>query len=517
MPRLILFLTVVFQLVALRPAVADLPEPSSRVLPELTETLQRYRTERERLDAQLQSRLRDIERAYYLKLNSLKMDAPEPEAPKGMFETTEEYKKRMARHRKALADVQEANRQALAEIERLGGLRIQVAESEVAWLEAQVERLSPMAKTINKIQAEGCLVSGESATVTVQRPNADAFHFPVTINHKGTLYRDTWPYPDRDRAETVWQLRHDLKVFPHYSPEPAGKDGVRLRLTAFIVTDPEGTPLTRFKVGSPAPFDAVTRLARIQAEELPSARILMALSNAVEGPLPGMRFVFISPRPFDMGSAKGTPGRLPDEVPHRVKLSRPFYMQTTEVTQAQWEAVMGDNPSAFPFCGGDCPVENIYWQEAMRFITKLNALHKGKGRFRLPTETEWEYTARTGTIDPWEQSGNAASTYAWYRENSGGAPHAVGTRHSNLWNIYDMNGNVSEWCSDWYGPYPDAPVTEDPKGPLNGDFRVSRGGSWFHGIDTIRGAHRNSDSAGDKSSYTGFRLVLDIPLDKLQE
>lgn len=249
MPRLILFLTVVFQLVALRPAVADLPEPSSRVLPELTATLQRYRTERLRLDAQLQSRLRDIERAYYLKLNSLKMDVPKPEAPKGMFETTEEYNERMARHRQTLADVQEANRKALAEMERLGGLRIQVAESEVAWLEAQVERLSPMADTINEIQAEGCLVSGESATVTVQRPNADAFHFPVTINHKGALYRDTWPYPDRDRAETVWQLRHDLKVFPHYSPEPAGKDGVRLRLTAFIVTDPEGTPLTRFKVG----------------------------------------------------------------------------------------------------------------------------------------------------------------------------------------------------------------------------------------------------------------------------
>jgi formylglycine-generating enzyme required for sulfatase activity len=516
MPRLILLFTAVFHLVAITPAFADLPAPSTRVLPELTAALERYRAEYQRLDAQRQTRLREIERAYYLKLNSLKMDIPEPSSPKGMFETSEEYKERMARHRQRLDEIKAANRNALAEMEREGGLRIQVAKTEVAWLEAQLERLAPMAETIDQLQKKGCLVAGESATITVQRPNADAFHFPVTINHKGTLYRETWAYPDRNQAKTVWQLRHDLRVLPHHSPEPTEGGGVRLRLTAFVVIGPQGNPLTRFPVGPPTPFDAVARLAKIRSEGLPAARTLLALSDAVEGPLPGMRFVFISPRSFDMGSPKGTPGRLPDETRHRVKLSRPFYMQTTEVTQAQWDTVMGDKPSAFPYCGGDCPMENIYWQEALRFITKLNALYKGKGRFRLPTEAEWEYTARTGTMDPWEQSGAEASTYAWYRPNAGGAPHPVATKHPNLWNIYDMNGNVSEWCSDWYGLYPDAPLTKAPKGPLHGEFRVSRGGSWFHGIDTIRGAHRNSDNAGDKSGYTGFRLVLDIPPGAIQ-
>ncbi|WP_300668045.1 formylglycine-generating enzyme family protein [Desulfoluna sp.] len=511
MPRLILLLVATYYLASVTPAFAAQPATSSRVLSELTATLERYRAESRRLESRHLNQLRDIERAYYLKLNSLKTENPTQPASKGMFETTEEYKDRLARHRQDLATVRKANRKALTELERQGGLHIQVAKTEVSWLKAQLECLSPMAKTITRLQNNGCLVTGDTATITVQRPHADTFRFPVTINHKGTLYRETWTYPDRDRAETIWKLRHDIKVRPHYSPEPNEEGGVRLRLTRFIITDPQGKALTQFPVSTPAPFEAVAHLARIQSDELPAARILMSLRNAVEGPLPGMRFVFISPRSFDMGSPKQTPGRRPDERLHRVQLKRPFYMQTTEVTQAQWELVMGNNPSGFPFCGSDCPVENIYWQDAMRFITKLNAQYKGKGRFRLPTEAEWEYTARTGTLDPWVQSGEDAATYAWFRPNAGEAPHPVATKHANLWNIYDINGNVSEWCSDWYGPYPSQPISKDPQGPLNGEFRVTRGGSWFHGIDSIRGAHRNSANAEDKGAYIGFRLVLDIP------
>ncbi len=516
MPRLILILTILYQLISTSPAHAGLPPLRTQVLPDLTMALERYRVERQRLDIQRRDKLRKVERAYYLRLNTLKMKVPDPIEPKAMFETTEEYRQRKALHRKELAIVKKTNKKKLTEMQREGALRLQVAKIEMEWLKAQLTRLSPMAETIGHLQDKGCLMTGDSATITVQPPNADAFLFPVTINHRGTLYRNSWPYPDRDRAETIWRGRHELKVFPRYSPEPSGDGGIALTLTAFIVADSKKTSLIEFPIDTPTPFDAITRLERIRSDELPSARILMALSNALEGPLPNMRFVFVSSRPFDMGSPRRTPGRLPDESQHKVVLNRPFYIQTTEVTQAQWEEVMGNNPSAFPHCGGDCPIENIYWQETLRFITKLNALYKGKGRFRLPTESEWEYVARTGTVDPWVQSDSKASFYAWYRENSGGAPHPVATRRSNLWNIYDMNGNVSEWCSDWYGPYPETPLSESPQGPLNGEFRVSRGGSWFHGIDTIRGAHRNSDNAGDKSGYTGFRLVLDIPLSALQ-
>jgi len=515
MPRSILLLIATFHLIVATSVAADLPVPSTRALPDLTEALTRYRAESRSLDDQLQNRLREIERAYYLKLNSLKIESPEQPSPRGMFETTDEYKERLARHRLALEKVRTENHTTLAKMERQGVLRILVAEAEVDWLESQIRHLAPLAETIGLLQEKGCLVARDTATITVQRPNADTFRFPVTINHNGTLYRNTWTYPDRNQAETIWRLRHDLKVFPHYSPEPAEDGGIRLGLTSFIITGPDNAALTRFTVGAPAPFDAVTRLDRIRTEELPAARVLLALSNAVEGPLPGMRFVFISPRAFFMGSPRDTPGRRPDERLHKVLLTRPFYMQTTEITQAQWETVMGTNPSAFPYCGGDCPVENIYWQDAQRFITRLNARYKGKGRFRLPTEAEWEYTARTGSLDPWDQPGSDAETYAWFRPNAGNAPHNVAAKRSNLWNIYDMNGNVSEWCSDWYGPYPELPLARNPKGPLNGSFRVSRGGSWFHGIDSIRGTHRNSGNAEDKGGYIGFRLVLEVSIEAL--
>ena len=516
MPHLIRVFTIIACLVTATPALAGVPPLNTEILPGITAALERYRVEQQHLDTQLQVQLRDIERDYYLKLNSLKMEMPPPLKSKGLFETTEEFKARMIHRRESLEKIRENNQRALTQMEHEGGLRIQVAETELSWLKTQLRKLAPMAETITRLQQEGCRVAGDMATITVQRPNADAFRFPVTINHNGTLYRDTWTYPDRDKAETVWQRRHELKVYPRYSPEPLDEGGIGLRLNAFVVTGPQDKTLIEFPMEKPVPFDAVTRLEQIQSEDLPAARILLALTDTVEGPLPGMRFVFVSPRPFAMGSPKGTPGRVPDEALHNVSLKRPFYMQTTEVTQAQWEAIMGYNPSAFAHCGADCPVENIYWQDALRFITKLNALYKGKGRFRLPTEAEWEYVARTGTADPWVRSETDATTYAWFRNNAGGSPHAVATRHSNLWNIYDMNGNVAEWCSDWYGPYPDTHLSESPRGPLDGEFRVSRGGSWYHGIDTIRGAHRNSDSAGDKSDYTGFRLVLEIPLSTLR-
>lgn len=514
MPRLTLLFIATCHLIA-APAFAELPPPSTRVLPELSATLDRYRAESQALATQRQHRLQEIERAYYLKLNRLTLVTPDPPAPKGLFETTDEYKARLGQHRKSVEAVRAANQKTRTQMEREGELRIAVAKTDVAWLEAQLKQLTPVADAIDRLQRNGCLVPGDTATITVHRPDADTFRFPVTINHQGTLHRKAWPYPDRSRAETIWELRHKLTAVPLYGPEPAEEGGIRLGLTAFVVTGPQGTVLRRFPMEAAAPFDAVTRLARIRSKELPAARVLLALSNAVEGPLPGMRFVFISPRSFAMGSPKEAPGRRPDERRHTVTLTRPFYMQTTEVTQAQWEAIMGTNPSAFPFCGGDCPVENVYWQEVMRFITKLNATYKGKGRLRLPTEAEWEYAARTGALDPWEQSGSTPDTYAWFRANAGGAPHPVASKRPNLWNLYDMNGNVAEWCSDWYGPYPELPLARDPKGPLNGAFRVSRGGSWFHGVDGIRGAHRNRDSAGDKSGYIGFRLVLDIPPQEL--
>lgn len=498
------------------PCFAAQPESSLTYIPKFKDALKAYTTGFSTLEERYRLTLREVERTYFKEVNTLLLEEPPRPDSKSLFETTQEYRDRLATHRKKVAAIRETNQKAIEEREARGGIRSRVAKEELIWLKDQLRVLTPYAQRIETLQRKGCLLPEESATITIHRPEADAFRFPVTINHKGRLYSYTWDYDDRSQAETIWQSRHSMAVSPIFRPEPDEEGtGIQMILSSFAVKGPESDELVIFDVTAPASFDATTRLARIKADELPAAKILISLSRSVDGPVPGMRFVFISPRQFTMGSAPLTPGRKEDERRHEVRITRPYYIMTTEVTQNQWEKVMGYNPSAFPHCGGDCPVDNVYWQEVMRFTARLNAMHKGKGHFRLPTEAEWEYAARTGREDPWITSGLEPGDYAWYRENAGGAPHAVATRKANLWNLFDMNGNVAEWTADWYGPYPER-LVENPKGPLKGYFRISRGGSWFHGADAIRGASRNADNEEDRSGYTGFRLVLDIPPEELK-
>jgi formylglycine-generating enzyme required for sulfatase activity len=227
----------------------------------------------------------------------------------------------------------------------------------------------------------------------------------------------------------------------------------------------------------------------------------------------GMKFVPIPAGWFMMGSPKDEPGRSDDETQHKVTISEPFFMQTTEVTQGQWKAVMGNNPSSFKDCGDNCPVENVSWDDIQDFIKKLN--RKGEGTYRLPTEAEWEYAARAGSQTAFsngdiaeKECGNDPnlSKAGWYCGNAGGKTHEVGQKQPNAWGLYDMHGNVWEWCQDWYGNYPFGAVT-DPTGPDSGSSRVLRGGSWGSGARICRAARRSSSSPGYGGSNCGFRLV----------
>jgi len=265
---------------------------------------------------------------------------------------------------------------------------------------------------------------------------------------------------------------------------------------------------------------------------------------------------------FTMGSPPGEPGHDDDEAQHQVTLTHDVLVQTTEVTQGQFEDVMGYDPSRYPACGRDCPVERVSWSEAASYANRLSDLAdlpdcyscSGSGPdvtcepsgspyqctgYRLPTEAEWEYAARAGTKTALytgnltiqgEMSSPELDGIAWYGGNSGVSyadaldcsgwpgrqstasfcgPHPVQQKQANGAGLYDMLGNVWEWCNDWYGPYGDAAT--DPTGPATGTARVTRGGGWVDLANFVRTARRDSKAPGSRDGHLGFRTVRSLP------
>jgi formylglycine-generating enzyme required for sulfatase activity len=222
-----------------------------------------------------------------------------------------------------------------------------------------------------------------------------------------------------------------------------------------------------------------------------------------------MEFVRIPAGSFTMGADKNFEEAYDSETPqHRVTISQPFYLGKYEVTQQQWTAVMGDNPSEFK--GRSNPVENVSWDDAQTFIRRLNQ-KENTNKYRLPTEAEWEYAARAGTTSTWSFGDDASSLgqYAWYGDNSGDRTHPVGQKQPNAWGLHDMLGNVFEWVQDWYGGnyYANSPGT-DPKGPSTGAFRVLRGGGWILSARNLGSARRGSNTPDSRYDSFGFRLAF---------
>jgi formylglycine-generating enzyme required for sulfatase activity len=219
-----------------------------------------------------------------------------------------------------------------------------------------------------------------------------------------------------------------------------------------------------------------------------------------------MKLVLIRPGTFIMGSPDSEQGHRANESPqHEVIITKPFYMGVTEVTQAQYEAVMGTNPSKSK--GPTIPVESVTWDEAVLFCRKLS--EKTGNAFRLPTEAEWEYACRAGskTRFSFGDSEGVLGDYAWYKINSGSKTRPVGQKKPNAWGLYDMHGNVWEWCEDWYGEYPKGTFS-DPLGPATGSARVNRGGSRGDGVaGALRSAYRSSGDPARRRDYIGFRCA----------
>ena len=232
----------------------------------------------------------------------------------------------------------------------------------------------------------------------------------------------------------------------------------------------------------------------------------------------GMEFANIPAGKFLMGSPATEKERSPNETQHEVTLTQGFRMGVHEVTQAQYEQVMGKNPSHFK--GATLPVETVSYDDALAFCQKLSDLpaEKAAGRkYRLPTEAEWEYCCRAGTSTPFHFGNELNGTQA---NCDGNNPYGttkkgpylektspVGSYPANAWGLYDMHGNVWEWCQDWYGDYPKQSVT-DPRGPEVGSFCVNRGGSWIYEAALCRSAYRYWNDPSLRGSWLGFRLAL---------
>ncbi len=221
----------------------------------------------------------------------------------------------------------------------------------------------------------------------------------------------------------------------------------------------------------------------------------------------GMKFKLIPAGSFLMGSPDSEKDRGSYEGPqHKVTLTKPYYLGVYEVTQEQYEKVMGSNPSHFK--GAKLPVEMVNWNEAQDFCLKLSQLDKSM-TYRLPSEAEWEYAARAGTKTAYYWGDGFDGRYAWCLQNSGGKTQEVGSRQANPWGLFDMSGNVYEWCEDWYADkYPSVGEEIDPKGAASGSSRVGRGGGWYDVPLGCRSAFRFDYSPDIRFNTLGFRVLV---------
>lgn len=240
----------------------------------------------------------------------------------------------------------------------------------------------------------------------------------------------------------------------------------------------------------------------------------------------GMRFVYVAPGTFQMGSTQDEVGRNFDEKRHWVMLTQGFYMGVTEVTQSQWQQVMNNNPSAFSECGPQCPVEQVSWQDCLVFIDRLNK-REGTHTYRLPTEAEWEYACRAGSQSTFAGgtmrqlycgTEPALASMGWYCGNSGFKSHPVGQKTPNGLGLYDMHGNVQEWVLDscrWRHPLTGRvgvitdTYVDGIADPLSrqGTHRIFRGGGWHQSARHCRSAYRGISRPSTRRSYLGFRLL----------
>ena len=454
-----------------------------------------------------EKKLKEIEKTYYLLLNKAGNIIPPAPAPKDLFETEYEYNTRMENYKKKVLKTAIIKKNQIKKTHKEFNLRYRISLAEIEHYEAKIKELSPLVEKISNIQNETHSSPDGNLKIVLFPPEADNFRFPLHLISEKEKWVRYWDYSDRKKARTLWQNKSYMYAEMRNQFEFTTGNKILTKITVIQVSNTKTGDRKIFKIGEVKPVPVLEIYNNMVKNELPAAKLMAALKNVVTGPVSGMEFIYISPRSFSMGSPRHESGRWANELQHRVRLTKGFYIQTTEVTQRQWRTIMRGNPSGFSNCGSDCPVENIYWGEVQEFIRRVNKIEKTT-KYRLPTEAEWEYACRAGNkyFGANDNSESKLPNYAWYFDNSEGTPHPVALKKPNRWGLFDMQGNVSEWCNDWAGAY-SPKETIDPKGPFTGKFRIARGGNWQMSSRSCRAADRNFNLPGDRGDTIGFRLV----------
>jgi formylglycine-generating enzyme required for sulfatase activity len=383
-------------------------------------------------------------------------------------------------------------REALASLDQLesisptsleaSSLRVQLSESYIAWL----GRLS-LEDAFQQIQSQSDLRLDQETQASAIRLVGSK----LVERYRGFLSVANYSSASRD-----YEMIHILDA---KAAEKISVDWLKIRKRDFDQIP--GSVLSNLPpaVLANLPGPAFTSLSASEILELPPR------TNSI-----GMKLKVLPPGFLEMGSEIGTQDELPV---HRVKISKLFELGVYEVTQAQYEQVMGTNASTYKDALN--PVEQVSWEDAVEFCQRLSALpeERAVGRvYRLPTEAEWEYACRAETTTAYSFGDDSGSLdyYAWFNSNSGGRTHRVGKKAPNRWGLHDMHGNVSEWCLDWYHDY-QVSTTNYPSSETTGSYRVRRGGSWSQDAKNCRSAYRDESYPSIRINDIGFRVACVAP------
>ena len=471
----------------------------------------------QRMDIQFRENKSNLQRAFKKQIALTALHLPPDLAEKDAFETTVEYNKRCAEHAAKTKAVKAETERKIKKFKAEENLRI--IQAQVQYLEKKITILTPFMDRLRDIQEKRFILPEGKISVKLGNPDADNSCFSLTLSSNGRKWTKNWFYKDRKKARDFWKTRTYLKSEGLFRLEEE-KEKIAFRLTDCRVSH-LGTGESRdFRLENPKVFSDISRWERAK-RDLPEIKekeelsaVLYETGGKYKDPLTGMEFILIRGGCFQMGSNSGDSNEKPV---HTVCLNH-FFIGKYEVTQRQWKAVMGNNPSHFKNCGDNCPVEQVSWKDCQKFIEKLNQ-REGTDKYRLSTEAEWEYACRAGTSTPL-YTGNCISTdQANYNGNypmqgcskgrSRGKTVKVGSFSPNSLGLYDMHGNVWEWCRDRYSNYPSAGHITDPEGTSIGQERVMRGGSWSGDARSMRSANRSRNYPDYGGSYSGFRVVRD--------